>query len=126
MTDKELNALRKRAERLSKSASVFCSPTGHTGELVRQAKLTVAMLTTLRAQLAEEMAERDIVNACNRGLARLNEATQARAAQPHDRTALDRMLIEAREKALREAVQAVAFYPVFAAEAILALIEKRG
>jgi len=61
-------------------------------------------------------------------------------AQPHDRTALDRMLAEAREKALREAYDSLFKHPGFihaisgqkfkavkledAAEAILALIEK--
>ena len=34
-------------------------------------------------------------------------SSEAIRAQPHDRTALDRMLAEAREKALREAYQAV-------------------
>jgi len=41
-------------------------------------------------------------------------------AQAHDRTALDRMLAEVREKALREAIEA---YPK-GVEAILAMIEK--
>lgn len=59
-------------------------------------------------------------------------------SQPHDRTALDRMLAEAREKALREAAQVLTdeidlariampqVVPILAADrkAILALIEK--
>ena len=53
----------------------------------------------------------------------LSSAGQAIAAairaQPHDRTALDRMLAKAREKALREAIEA---YPK-GIGAILALIE---
>lgn len=47
-------------------------------------------------------------------------AITAIRAQPHDRTALDRMLTEAREQALREAIEA---YPE-GIGAILALIEK--
>ena len=142
----------------------------------------IRAITALRAQLAEVQRELDVANACNRGLVRLNEATEARADraeaalaaqievdagiaddfhrraiewaekvkwfekhidetdssriaaairnQPragaaehgsYDRTALDRMLTEAREQALREAIEA---YPK-GVGAILALIENK-
>lgn len=107
-------------------------------------------ITALRAQLASATYGREVAEACNRGLVRLNEATQERAdraeaalaaqietdariadheahhamregmcyaadgmstayhairAQPHDRTALDRIIADTRAKALRGAAK---------------------
>lgn len=129
-------------------------------------------ITALRAQLAEMRAEIRVTHACNRGLVRLNEATQARAdraeaalaaqieadagiavketamspqfnvkdqwrasigeevatairAQPHDRTALDRMLREAILEGMRIATfTPIEQVPSAVDAAILAMIEQ--
>lgn len=121
MTDEELDA---PDEVYDTMMEVQRNPTGAWQAIHDQADT----ITTLRAQLA-------VAEACNRGLMRLNEATQARADraeaalaaqieadaeivesfnpcaatairnQPHDRTALDRHDAKTREKALREAAK---------------------
>lgn len=153
-TDEELDALVGMLQQRDKSKH------GYTGHPLynRNGSQAAAVITALRAQLAEARAEIRVTHACNRGLVRLNEATQARAdraeaalaaqieadagfviamkgngwdenpathpydkgyiaacdtaisricLQPHDRTALDRMLRAEREKALREAAELV-------------------
>lgn len=179
MTDEELNALVKRLDDmsdLSRDHAAGLLDLGHK-VAVNQA---ITAITTLRAQLAEAQHGRNVAEACNRGLVRLNEATQARAdraeaalaaqievdrwqpietaptdddaeflvwdgsnwyqaiigwrdegrpvvtttdyhplfglthwrnittpAQPHDRTALDRMLAEAREQVQRKLAETI-------------------
>lgn len=75
MTDPELDALVKRLENVSLQVG-FPSRTILDSAVIRQA---IDTITTLRAQLAEAQAEVRVTLACNRGLVRLNEATESRA-----------------------------------------------
>ena len=76
--DRTLQGVTKLAADCELAAKVMAETgTFETGQAIL--KEAAAALTALAAQVAELTRERDVSNACNRGLVRLNEATQARA-----------------------------------------------
>lgn len=144
-----LSWLRDAGEHLRTEGVTICDDGTDSGEVLAAKVAECVGILKDRADRAEAAlaaqieADAGIADECERqngplskrgsdpyvqGLSSAGQAIAAAIrAQPHDRTALDRMLAEAREKALQEAAQACEWGDIYGGNAIrtiLALIEK--